>query len=407
MVRAMPLEIPELTMGPCRDFGQPGLEDVASMPPPSVMPEYMKSIAGRLKAEGIMPEDEALYLVELVNTMAVAPGYARLLDDDKKKEKALRLYDISQRLASTSHPLRDDLLLAIGIILFNLSPSEKLSDRLSGLKPGEGPLSYEYHSMMALNELLRDRPDMAGSYADAALEAAQDRDMRAYVKMLKGCIELRRGDPEAAITYLDDCRENGRLKARASFYAGIVHYDKKEFLDALRHFESAGARTNDVLDVLAVKCNVGACAVNLGDIGLGEKEFQEVNRTTWKKSGQREIHRKLLANSYMGIISRARGDYPEAEAYYKEALKSCIKLGDPVGIANQVGNMGLLHRSAGDPNTALRLFNACLLYSERMGYWNGIRFSYENVHGTLMDTGKEPEARKFKEMYTSRYPGLR
>jgi tetratricopeptide (TPR) repeat protein len=403
----MPLEIPELMMGPCRDFGLPGLEEVARLPPPSVMPDYMKRLVGQLKSEGIVPEEEALYLAELVDTMAVAPGYARFLDDGKKQEKALRLYGISQRLSSTFHPLRDDLLLAIGIILFNLSPSEKLAEGLSGLKPRAGPLSYEYHSMMALNELLIDRLDAAGSYADAAMEVAQDQDRRAYVKMLKGCIELRRGDPESAIGYLDDCKANDRLKARASFYAGIVRYEKKDFRDALRHFESAGSRADDMLDVLAARCNVGACAVNLGDMGLGEREFQEVNRSTWKKSGPREAHRKLLANSYMGIISRARGDYPEAEGYYKEALKSCIKLNNVVGIANQIGNMGLLHRSAGDPDTALRLFNACLLYSERMGYWNGIRFSYENVQGTLVDTGKAPEARKFKEMYTSRYPGLK
>jgi tetratricopeptide (TPR) repeat protein len=407
MVRAVPLEIPELTMGPCRDFGLPGLEEIARLPQPSSMPDYVKRLTGQLKAEGIVSEDEALYLVELVDTMAVAPGYARFPDDGKKREKALRLYDISEKLSSTSHPLRDDLLLAIGIVLFNLSPSEKLAEVLSGLKPRGGPLSYEYHSMMALNELLMERPDRAGLYADVALEAAQDQDRRSYVKMLKGCIELRKGDPEAAIGYLDDCGANDRLKARASFYAGIVRYEKKDFFDALRHFESAGTRANDVLDILAARCNVGACAVNLGDLGLGKREFQEVNRSTWKKSGPRELHRKLLANSYMGIISRAQGNYPEAEGYYKEALKSCIKLNDTVGIANQIGNMGLLHRSAGDPGTALRLFNACLLYSERMGYWNGIRFSYENVHGTLVDTGMAPEARRLKEMYTSRYPGLR
>ncbi|HTX44457.1 MAG TPA: tetratricopeptide repeat protein [Methanocella sp.] len=403
----MPLEIPELTMGPCRDFGLPGLEEIARLPSPTVMPAYVKRLVGQLEAEGIVPGEEALYLAELVDALAAAPGLVCFLDEGKKKEKVLRLYGISRRLSSTSHPLRDDLLLAIGIILFNLSPSEKLADRLAELKPRGGPLSYEYHSMMALNELLKDRLEEAGLYANKALEAARDPDRRAYVRMLKGCIELRKGDPEAAIGYLDDCGATDRLRARASFYAGIVRYEKKDFRDALRRFESAGAGASDELDILAVKCNVGACAVNLGDLGLGEKEFQEVNRSTWKKSGHRELHRKLLSNSYMGIISRALGHYPEAENYYKEALKACIKLNNTVGIANQVGNMGLLHRRSGDPTTALRLFNACLLYSERMGYWKGIRFSYENVLGTLVDTGKAPEARKFKEMYTSRYPGLR
>jgi tetratricopeptide (TPR) repeat protein len=373
MVLAMPLEIPELTMGPCRDFGQPGLEEVARMPPPTALSAHVKGIVGKLQAEGIMPAEEAIYLSGLVDTMAVAPGYAKFLDEEKKQEKALRLYDISQRLSSVTHPLKDDLLLAIGIVLFNLSPSEKLFDTLSGLKPC-GLLSYEYNSMMALNELMKGRLDEADSYADSALESARDQDGRSYVNMLKGCIELRRGDPESAIGYLDDCNANRRLSARASFYAGIVRYERQDYREALKRFESAGEGAGDELDVLAVKCNVGACALNLGDMGRGEKEFRDVNRSTWKKSGSREVRRKLLANSYMGIISRATGRYPEAENYYKEALKSCVRLNDTVGIANQIGNMGLLHRHAGDTSTALRLFNACLVYSERMGTGTGYAF---------------------------------
>jgi tetratricopeptide (TPR) repeat protein len=397
--------IPELTMGPCRDFGEPGLEEIARLPVPSVMPARVKQMAARSLVEGAIDEDEALYLAELVDKMSVAPGYLRYLDNDKKREEAVRLYDISRRLSSAADG--EDLMLAIGIVLFNLSPSEKLVERLSAMKPSKGPLSYEYHSMMALNLLLMERLDEAGMHVEEALEAAPDEEQRAYVKMLKGCIALRLGDPESAVTFFDDCKPDGRLRTLASFYAGIVRYEKDDFEDAMGHFESARAGVRDALDEMAIDCNVGACAVNLGDLGLGESEFQEVSRSTWKKSGTRELYRKLLADSYLGIISRARGDYPQAEIYYKEALKACIRQNNKVGIANHIGNMGLLNRHAGDHAEALRLLNACLIYSERMGYWNGIRFSYENVHGTLLDTGKDTEARKLKEMYTSRYPGLK
>jgi tetratricopeptide (TPR) repeat protein len=397
--------IPELTMGPCRDFGEPGLEEIARLPVPSVMPARVKQMAARFLVDGSIDEDEALYLAELVDKMSVAPGYLRYLDNDKKREEAVRLYDISRRLSSAADG--EDLMLAIGIVLFNLSPSEKLVERLSAMKPSKGPLSYEYHSMMALNLLLMERLDEAGMHVEEALEAAPDEEQRAYVKMLKGCIALRLGDPESAVTFFDDCKPDGRLRTLASFYAGIVRYEKDDFEDAMGHFESARAVVRDALDEMAIDCNVGACAVNLGDLGLAESEFQEVSRSMWKKSGTRELYRKLLADSYLGIISRARGDYPQAEIYYKEALKACIRQNNKVGIANHIGNMGLLNRHAGDHAEALRLLNACLIYSERMGYWNGIRFSYENVHGTLLDTGKDTEARKLKEMYTSRYPGLK
>jgi len=118
------------------------------------------------------------------------------------------------------------------------------------------------------------------------------------------------------------------------------------------------------------------------------------------------MHLSSLADSYMGIISLASGCYPEAEIHYREALKTCIKLKNTVGIANQIGNLGLLNYFAGDYTGALRMLNSCMVYSERMGYWYGIRFSYRNIFDTLMATGQAPEARKLKEAYTSRYPGL-
>ena len=78
-----------------------------------------------------------------------------------------------------------------------------------------------------------------------------------------------------------------------------------------------------------------------------------------------------------------------------------------MGIANHIGNLGLLYRHSGDHEGAIRLLNSCLVYSERMGYWNGIRFSCENIYETLIEIGQAPEARKLRETYASRYPGLR
>jgi len=347
--------------------------------------------------------------VEFANTLAVAPGYMRFLGEDKKREEALRLYGITRRLRPVVHPRRDDLLLAIGIILFNIDPSEKLISRLSGLRPSSeaGPLSYEYHAMLAMNHLLLGSLDAAAFHAESALNATPDRDRLAYVSMLKACISLRQGDPEAAIRCMDySADRNDRLRALASFYAGIVRYERREFEDALRYFEAAGESARDILDVLAVRCNVGACAVNTGDMDLGEREFDTVDSLIQKKSGSRVTRRKLLANSYMGIISRVRGEYVDAEDYYKKALKSCVQLNDTEGIANQLGNMGILFRHTGDHSTALRLLNTCLLYSERMGYLDGVHFSCENIFGTLVEIGQTSEARIFKETYTSRYPGL-
>ncbi len=400
----MQQRIPELTMGPCRDFS--GLEEIYRLPAPAAMPERMKRMAGQLALEGALGEDEALYLAELVDRTIVAPGYVRLLDVEKKREQAVRLYEISRRLSSSTHELRDAMLLSIGILLFSLSPSEKLAGALSDMEPSNGPLAYEFHSMMALNYLLMERPEEAETHADEAIASTPDREQLEYMRVLKGSIALRRGDPERAVGLLGQ-PNGGRLKTLASFYTGIVHYEKEDYWGAIDYFESARPGAADALDEMAIGCNVGACAVNTGDFCLAERELRDVSRSAWKKSGARETYRRLIADSYLGIISREHGDYPQAEIHYKEALKACIAQKNTVGIANHVGNLGLLHRHSGDPTAALRLLNSCLVYSERMGYWNGIRFSIDNLCGTLADIGQTPEARKLWETYTARYPGLK
>ena len=396
-------------MGPCRDFGEPGLEDIARLPVPSAMPAHVKSLAQQFSKAGAIPAEDASHMVEFVETLAIAPGYMRFLSAEKKRDEAVRLYDIARRLSPVEHPLRDDLLLAIGIILFNIDPSEKHVSKLSGLKPpAQGsPLSYEYHAMLAMNNFLVGSPEAAAAHAESALDAASGPDGRAYVRMLQACISLRQGDTVMAIKYLDDGEnKNERLKALASFYSGIVRYERKDFDHALRYFEAAGAGAKDVMDVLAARCNVGACAVNMGDMGMGEKKFDTVGRLIRKKSGLKATRRELLANSYLGIIRRVQGEYTEAEEYYKKALRSSVQLKDSEGIANQLGNLGILYRHTGDHSMAHRLLNTCLIYSERMGYREGIRFSCENICRTLAETGQASEARKFKEQYSSRYPGL-
>jgi tetratricopeptide (TPR) repeat protein len=131
-----------------------------------------------------------------------------------------------------------------------------------------------------------------------------------------------------------------------------------------------------------------------------------VGRMVSEKSGSRAARRRLLASSYLGIICRVQGQYSRAEGYYKKTLKECLKLNDATGIANQLGNLGVLYRHTGDRPMALRLLKACLLYSERQGYGEGIRFSCANLCETLAGAGQAPEARRLKELYEARYPGL-
>jgi hypothetical protein len=72
-----------------------------------------------------------------------------------------------------------------------------------------------------------------------------------------------------------------------------------------------------------------------------------------------------------------------------------------------MGHLGAAYARAGEAETALQFLNTCMALSERMSYWPGIQFAYWHIGRLLTEKGNRSEARKFMDIYSSRYPELR
>lgn len=405
------LELHEL---PCRNFGELDLDEISKMPTPAELSEYMIALVNYFKMRGAISNPDAGRIVELIEKMSSAPGYLRFLDRRKKYVEVFRLYRAIRGIESAgirANPQRDDLMVSIGIILFNIDPSEKLVSYLASLKPSNSSahLLYEYNAILALNYLLMGRLELASVHSRNAVARTWNLEKKAYIRVLQGCISIRQGDYDKAISFLNDASKmigEGRLKGLISFYTGIVYFEKKDFAHAMKAFEESMSNVTDAPDLATIHNNIGSCALNLGDIARAEREFDAMEQLAHRLKNPQMQQCRLTASSYRGIISRIKGDYDRSVGHYKKALKMSIRSNDSEGVANHLGNMGIAYRCKGDYTRALQLFNACMIYSERMSYWIGIRFSYWHIYHTLIDAGKHAEAKRFKETYESKYPEL-
>ena len=74
-----------------------------------------------------------------------------------------------------------------------------------------------------------------------------------------------------------------------------------------------------------------------------------------------------MALRALGITSRWRGDYAAGRRQFEEALAIVRRQGDPWGIANTLGHLGLLLLGQGDLPAALAAFEGQLAAGRRLG----------------------------------------
>lgn len=406
---------PQLMDTPCREFGELDIDELSKMQVPVELSGYMIGLAQYLGDTGVIMAHDADHIKELIGKMASAPGYLRFLSKEKKYQEIVWLFGLMRGMQSPDippGPAIDDLMASLCLLLFNIRPSDKIASRLTSIRPSNAnaALLYHYNAILALNHMLTGRYRLASAYAARALRMTSDKCMRAYISILQGCIAIRQSDYDRAIDLLDDASSRapaGRMSALIAFYRGVIYFEKREYSNAIVCFESAGASVTDPLDMVTVHNNIGSCAMYLGDVHRAEAEFLAMEKLAWRLSRQLALKCQLAASSYIGAISRALGDNDKAIERYENALKLAVSSNDGTAIANQMGNLGTAYARAGDRVKALRLLNSCMTYSERMGYWAGIRFAYWHICRLLGENGYGPEARKFSETYASRYPELK
>lgn len=404
--------IPEIREIPCREFGRPGLHELSRMPLPSGLSARVTELIGSYYAGGAINAGDALKLTTMVDKMTGAPGYLRFLDKKKKQEETSWLLKVLDDLCSCrDDDDRDDLRAAIGIMLFNINPSGRMLAGLSSMKPSgqDSGLVYEYSAIMALNCLLMGDPETASLHAGDALRNASMPDQKAYINTLQGCICIRRSRLYDALSYLGEALRQAtdrRLKTLIEFYRGVVYYENNDYRRAMESFKASLYGRTEKDDLIALYNNIGACAMNTGELTQAKEAFETMEGIALKVKGDHVKRCRMAAYSYLGIVARMEGDYGTAAEYHEKALRLAMSGGKGESVANHLGNLGIAHRSMGDFGMALQFLYSCMSYSERIGYWPGIRFAYRNICRALLDSGRPVDEEKFSREYVTRYPEL-
>jgi tetratricopeptide (TPR) repeat protein len=406
---------PRLIEAPCREFGELDLDELSRMQAPADLSNYMSGLAKHYGAMGVIRAADVDHLIGLIEKMVSAPGYLRFLSKDRKKREVVLLLGIARDIQSSClrvGQVMDDMLISIGLLLFNISPSEQIASYLSSLRPSKScdALLYHYSAILSLNSMLAGRLDLASMYAAATLTRADDRQRMAYVLVLQGCIRIRQGDYDSAVQILQNAfglAPPGRMRGQVCFFIGAVHFEKKEYASAIKCFEVARGLFTDPVDQVTVHNNIGSCAMHMGDLARARGEFEEMERLSGRLGVSKKARCRLVTNSYLGTIWQDRGNHEKAIRHYKCALKAAIDSSDHTAVANQLGNIGTAYGQAGNHARAIQLLNACMAYSEQMGYWAGIRFAYWHICRLLDDQGLRSEAAEFAGVYTARYPELK
>jgi tetratricopeptide (TPR) repeat protein len=117
--------------------------------------------------------------------------------------------------------------------------------------------------------------------------------------------------------------------------------------------------------------------LKLGDWGAWDRETALIQDTLrWLPS---DHPRRPAWVHELGVLAQNRGDYPEAERRYQQALTISDRYGDQAGTARSYHQLGRLAQLRGDNAEAERRYRQALTIFERLGNQAGIAMCYFNL----------------------------
>jgi len=401
------MELKEL---PCRRLGELSFAHTLQGDP--ALSGYIGTLLKKYEDKAIAREN-CQNILEIMNKAAGYPGYYKNMDGQQKfiESRPILLAISELQLYPVKETAKGDLLSALGILLFNVFPAPKLLKFISKFEPSpeNDLLSYEYHAILALNYLLYGKMAEAAAYNERALNFAMDEEKRAYTYILGSCIHLNKKDFDEALKALYNCSSvtrDGRLRATALFYMGIIHYEMGNVTDALDCFKKAGTGMEDDLDIMSVCNDIGTCAMVLGDLKEAIKAFESVDSASRFMSNKTAKELKSIAYGNLGIIHMSMRNYDRAMDYYKQALKLDKEAHDKKRAANDLGNIGLALKAGHDNKLALEYFKSSLSVSFSDDYLEGVIFSFDQIEQLMALEGRSEEAEAFKQEVIRRNPGI-
>lgn len=400
----------ELKELPCRRLGELNLD--YPMQGGTAMAKYTEKLLGKYRSLAIS-EENYTSIVEIMNRLSGYPTYYKTMGAQEKliETRPLLLAISELQLYHATEASKSDLLAALSILLFNIFPAPRLLKFISKFEPcpENDDLSYEYNAVMALNNMLAGKLDEAIRYNERALNFAMDEQKRAYTYILSSCILLNRYDPEGAINALYKCTSltrNGRMRALAQFYMGIIHYENGDVSKALEAFNMSRTGLEDELDLMNVCNNIGTCAMIQGDLKTAIRSFESVDEMGRYMSSNSAKSLKSVAYGNLGIVYMSMMSYDMAMEYYKKAITLHKETHNKRGVANQLGNIGLTLKCKQDYKLSMEYFKSALNFSSGIDYLEGVLFAFGQIEQLMALQGKYDEAEAYKKDLIKRNPDI-
>jgi len=101
------------------------------------------------------------------------------------------------------------------------------------------------------------------------------------------------------------------------------------------------------------------------------------------------------ATRILGTVSWRRSEYLEALDYYNRALAAHVELGEKSGVANVMGNIGVVYYSLGKYPQALDYYRRALTMYEELGEKSGVASVMGNIGIVYYSLGKYSEALQY------------
>ncbi|HUL61969.1 MAG TPA: tetratricopeptide repeat protein [Methanocella sp.] len=403
--------VEEVARLPCRSFE--GTGDARRGHFSASLSRYVQSLIERHWDEDVGLASRAQAL-EILDHLSAYPGYYRHVEKERKVEAAQTLVAAMSalRMARAGDRETTDLVVALGILLFNVFPSPGIVRYLAANSPAgdNRSLIYEHNALLAINFLLMGRRAAAAEYCRRAREAAPGADLKAYAYVLDGCIALEGRDYPKATAALEKAMEiaEGRgLRSLAGFYLGIVRYEVGEVGLAAGCFREAKAGAEGEADAMAACNNLGICHMVLGDVGSALRSFEEAYAMgTYSGRGLVKAGRATAAGS-AGIVYLSMREPELAAEHFARALRASRETCNARSIANQLMNLGLAHKAMGEYADASTHFVSALNYAYTIDYIEGVLYTREQVRQALALQGKHDEEDRIYRSLARRHPGIR
>lgn len=175
------------------------------------------------------------------------------------------------------------------------------------------------------------------------------------------------GDPEQALSHLDQAlrlRPESWEAHRAKF---LVYYNSDKFTDALEILRTMLGRAESSGDLeweARIRGLMGSIYKDLSDYDLALEHSNHALRIA-RRIGFREAEQAYLAN--VGVVYSNTGRYAEALEVYGQALSIARALGDRLSEGRMIGLIGNVHLEAADYSQAIDDYSQAAAIAAELG----------------------------------------